>query len=71
MGALMQFRGNTSKPVQFVDPICGSSSQRYFRLRKLLAQGPREVSNSSLLDLQGAFSTNSITTGLSRVLFLC
>ena len=50
---LMQFRGNTSKPVQFVDPICGTSSQRYFRLRKLLAQGPREVSNFRLLDLQG------------------
>ena len=50
---LMQFRGNTSKPVQFVDPICGTSSQRYFRLRKLIAQGPREVSNFRLLDLQG------------------
>ena len=49
----MQFRGNTSKPVQFVDPICGNSSQRYFRLRKLLAQGPREVTNFRLLDLQG------------------
>ena len=49
----MRFEGNTSKPVQFVDPICGSSSQRYFRLRKLLSQGPREVSNFRLLDLQG------------------
>ena len=49
----MQFRGNSSKPMQFVDPLCGTSSQRYFRLRKLLAQGPREVSNFRLLDLQG------------------
>lgn len=50
---IMEFRGNRSKPRSFVDPICGTSDARFFRLKKLLAAPPRQVSNFRLLDLQG------------------
>ena len=50
---VMFFKGSPSKPRTFVDPICGTSDARFFRLKKRLAQPPRQVSNFRLLDLQG------------------
>lgn len=51
---LMQFKqGQADQPTRFVDPVCGTSDQRFFRLRKLLDQGAREVSNFRLLDVKG------------------
>lgn len=50
---LLQFKGSSS-PRSFVDALCGTTESRYFRLRRLLAAPPVEVSNFRLIDIQGA-----------------
>ena len=50
---LMQFRGSTSSPRNWIDPVCGDSNAKFFRLRALLAAPPVEVSNFRLLDVRG------------------
>ncbi len=49
---ILQFRGANS-PRPFVDGICGTTDARFFRLRRLLAAPPVEVSNFRLIDTTG------------------
>ena len=46
---LMQFRGNAAKPRNWIDPVCGDSQSKYFRLRRLLEEPRAEVSNFRLI----------------------
>ncbi len=50
---LMRFRGSSAAPRNWVDPLCGSTDYRFFRLKKLLDAPPAEVSNFRLLDTTG------------------
>ena len=49
---LLQFRGSSGSR-SYVDALCGTMEQRYFRLRRLLDAPPVEVSNFRLLDTAG------------------
>lgn len=50
---LMRFRGQTAKPKNWTDPMCGSGDARFFRLKKLLESPQPQVSNFRLIDLHG------------------
>lgn len=50
---LMQFRGGTPMPPNWVDPECGSTDLRFFRLRRLLEGPAPQASNFRLIDTEG------------------
>ena len=49
---ILRFRGGRT-PRPYVDPICGTTDARFFRLRRLLDAPPVEVSNFRLIDTTG------------------
>ncbi|HVY72261.1 MAG TPA: hypothetical protein VHH73_20170, partial [Verrucomicrobiae bacterium] len=51
--SLMRFRGGDPNARNWVDPMCGSTEYRFFRLRRLLELPPAQVSNFRLLDPAG------------------